>query len=1292
MINKKNITFKDFDFTNFDKNWDLLDQNQQCQMLENVSELTPSQAIQPIIAGLLSYHYLLRNKAREAIEIIQSKMIKALNSKENKTLYLKAIEESACFCSKIFLLIKPGMPLSELNFYFQTLIKSGGQGPFYAWKTCFSGMISMQAFNTITQALSEKENFILTDQYLQSSPQVRRKWALSFKKILRTIKSKKEIVSYLSNVFDNNKGVDPFMFNISLLRNIDHELLNDLHSPDETIRETTLKAVFLIHDALDSEFIINRLENEKNNNIRVVLLKIIEFSSIGTYPHTILTDCLLNIFKKHNVNEAFHAFKALVVTKGIPLYKLIAEVLKFRQDILIEVLEEISSFSRISFLLIQDVAQNKKEYFKHNALVFKAFILGIVRKRPERVINILKKFENYPDELIRDQVSEFIDKINQLLEKQKGEIEEEIKSLISTDGYKPEPKSGFFKGFFFSETDKKLVELKESSIPREFNFEKELIEDIDLSSLKLLNYIICFNSCAINNSSFSQSVVENSSFQSSILYNVDFSNSEFDSVCFDNAVLININANNSKFINCSFCKALIYNSSFEDSDLLNSVFTGSKIIKTSFDKADLSGVSFAASKFTFTSFIDSIFTVSDFTGVQSRYSKFDDFLEDTVITNSADFNARTLKINLDSIPMFNEEIISRIEMLVFIEFLHYGEKVFLKKNKLSKLIAFDIYKKNQGDLFELIPLLLHENIDLPNALPKGKSLVGKSPYGIAKYLPSRETEQIAKKYLRIKNFKLRKNQNSYIEGLYTIGSTGSLAQTIQSDFDFWVVIKDELFTKEMKESLESKLTQIEKWADKEFNTEVNFFLLDINKAINNDFGTLTFESSGSAQARLLKEEFYRTIIYVAGKLPLWTVLPVSISVNYYNDINNLVLKSSLSSKYIDLGDIHGIPSGEYFGASIWHMYKLLRSPFKSVIKMALLEKFIHGYGKQPLLCNKLKDSWINSGNQLKLTSCDSYYILIQELIKYYKSIEDTKSVNLIQICFFLKVQISKSSDFINTLFGIRELLINRLVQDWGIRQEQIFEIGNYKNWDYKAIERLSSTIENYMIGKMRMMNDIFENIFQNESKITPEERTVLVRNIVVEFSKEKGKIERVLLVSRNYTYFQRVNLQYKEVNNKGTWELIVDPKKGEAIHKEPLKSAGTIEEIGAWLINNSFYTEKSIADLYPNPTFVTHNDIVRLMREMYNFFNPIMQKQKSFKSLLLKAEIVAVFVSVNLCADRRKKKITEYSVVYMNSWNEMFIATQVKTRGFDSIEAVAKKILLSLGLEKFPRKKVFFFP
>ncbi|MCP3955841.1 MAG: hypothetical protein GY697_27040, partial [Desulfobacterales bacterium] len=315
-MGSENDILKDFDFSNFDKSWAALGQNQKNIMLESISELKFSEAVLPIIAGLSSYHYLLRSTAREALNIALLNMNKALKNKSNKKKYLNAIQESDCFASKFFFQITKNTALAELNYYFQNLIKIDGKGPFYAWRICSSRIISKQTFKTIIQSLSDREKLKLTEQYLQGSPQTRREWALEFKRILTNISNKECIIDFLSDIFDDNKDIDPFLINIPLLNNKDQSLFEDLYSSDSLKKEQTLKAIALIQDSLDVDFMVNCLKNKKEKKIRKIVMKIIEYSSMDTYSQAVISGSLLDILKKHDAKEAFSAFKALVIARG----------------------------------------------------------------------------------------------------------------------------------------------------------------------------------------------------------------------------------------------------------------------------------------------------------------------------------------------------------------------------------------------------------------------------------------------------------------------------------------------------------------------------------------------------------------------------------------------------------------------------------------------------------------------------------------------------------------------------------------------------------------------------------------------------------------------------------------------------------------------------------------------------------------------------------------------------------------------------------------------------------------
>ena len=56
--------------------------------------------------------------------------------------------------------------------------------------------------------------------------------------------------------------------------------------------------------------------------------------------------------------------------------------------------------------------------------------------------------------------------------------------------------------------------------------------------------------------------------------------------------------------------------------------------------------------------------------------------------------------------------------------------------------------------------------------------------------------------------------------------------------------------------------------------------------------------------------------------------------------------------------------------------------------------------------------------------------------------------------------------------------------------------------------------------------------------------------------------------------------------------------------EEPLIKTSSIEETGAWLINNSLYNENSVIHLIPNSTYVTFDDIRKLYRAIFDFFKP----------------------------------------------------------------------------------------
>jgi len=231
-----------------------------------------------------------------------------------------------------------------------------------------------------------------------------------------------------------------------------------------------------------------------------------------------------------------------------------------------------------------------------------------------------------------------------------------------------------------------------------------------------------------------------------------------------------------------------------------------------------------------------------------------------------------------------------------------------------------------------------------------------------------------------------------------------------------------------------------------------------------------------------------------------------------------------------------------------------------------------------------------------------------------------------------------------------------------------------------------------MVKKYKAVNKAFERLLHGASQISPEDRTVLGRKVFIEFSKQPGKVGKVLLISRSDRHFAGLHLKYvKKENHAGTWELVNKNSRAFQAHEESLSQARTIEEIGAWLINNGLYNEASIINLVPNPTYVTYDEIRKLFKALNDFFKPLIKESVSFDQLLEKKMVTHLFVSINFYAPKQQHQVTEYTAIFLNSWGEMFCKSVYLSKGFKTMEDAKKDILIKIGVKKMPVNTAFYF-
>jgi adenylate cyclase class 1 len=319
----------------------------------------------------------------------------------------------------------------------------------------------------------------------------------------------------------------------------------ELQSQYPEVKIRGLKALAMLSAKVSPDLLVGILTTENAPKVRWAIYEIIENSSMGVYAD--LFDPVWGIFYQCDKEEAVKAFKALVVSGKLPLHTLLEMVRKGYPSLMPMIYNEISKLSRISFFMIQDIALNKEKYLDTNVDINLACVLGMIQKRPERVVRILKKYDNIANDGIREAVTRFVEKTKELLSKEKAGIETEFEPMVQKISQESIKDSGIIRSLFKDPIEKKIERLKKNIPGGMLHFDGEIIKNANLSSCEFMVSHYFFYSCVFDHCDLSRSVFMNADFKKTIFYNTDMRQTQFDSARFDDAIFINVNAEGALF-------------------------------------------------------------------------------------------------------------------------------------------------------------------------------------------------------------------------------------------------------------------------------------------------------------------------------------------------------------------------------------------------------------------------------------------------------------------------------------------------------------------------------------------------------------------------------------------------------------------------------------------------------------------------------------------------------------------------------------------------------------------------
>ncbi len=404
----------------------------------------------------------------------------------------------------------------------------------------------------------------------------------------------------------------------------------------------------------------------------------------------------------------------------------------------------------------------------------------------------------------------------------------------------------------------------------------------------------------------------------------------------------------------------------------------------------------------------------------------------------------------------------------------------------------------QQQVLTVLPVLFHVNHPL---LPGYVSSM--TPAGICDFEPSGDQVFEAQRLARAFSYKARDNTSARsIDGLFLIGSLGTLAQAEDSDIDVWVCHTSDL-EHEALESLQRKCQLLETWAASQ-GADTHFFLIDTQAfAQGQRAGQLGTDDCGTTQHYLLLDEFYRTALWLAGRTPLWWLVPPDQECAYPAYAQTLLAKRFVRpGEALDLGHLGQIPGHEFIGAGLWQLFKGIDAPHKSLLKLLLAEAYASEY--PTVRCLSLDYKQAVFANQLDLDHLDPYVMVYQRIERYLIQRGELARLELVRRSLYLKVNGKLSEQ--GRAEGWQRRLLRSLTDAWGWGGAQLAMLDGRPGWGVHQVtlerrERVAELSRSYRFLVQ------FARAHDATSRADLRELSLLGRRLQAAFERRADKVE-----------------------------------------------------------------------------------------------------------------------------------------------------------------------------------------
>ncbi|WP_020589707.1 class I adenylate cyclase [Desulfobacter curvatus] len=525
-------------------------------------------------------------------------------------------------------------------------------------------------------------------------------------------------------------------------------------------------------------------------------------------------------------------------------------------------------------------------------------------------------------------------------------------------------------------------------------------------------------------------------------------------------------------------------------------------------------------------------------------------------------------------------------------------------------------------------------------------------------------------------------KNPCVLGFYHIGSLGTFTQSAQSDFDYWVIIDKTCFTEQRYYNLEKKLNHIVKFSREKFDQEVTFFIMDQADIRKDCYAGFEGPETMIAPKLFLKEEFYRTFLMIAGKIPIWTLLPGNMQQGTYDRLVSHLFRlpelTFLLKDFIDLGKVEKPSIKDIYQGIRWHICKSKEDPVKALLKATMIFSHITDEKNSAmLLCDELKQKFAKAG----IDDCESdpYKIVFDRVLHYHQAhardgLKLIKTAIFFRLCSYPRVRLPEPG-------SPKKQLLDKYIRTWNILPSEVQKLMSYPNWPEKGKQFFDTNVIQRLAG-------MYEQIHAKGKAVEKDLPLTEQRNMKILNNKVKARLNtQADKISESSNFLTRQTIPSLSIKQNSMGEWLLNAAFSKTSTESVIHTSKNFLGLVGWIMENRLYqrnkTHIKLATqlkLYESRDQEISTDTLYLvMQPVKPLFDGCFEHDAQWTKILI----------LLVCPDSHCG-VGQIELLALNSWGELFLeqlALDIDRHLDDRYRTIADKINQYTGEEI----RLFFF-